>query len=319
MTMNQKINYSIIIPHKNSPSLLQRCLDSIPDQEDIQVIVVDDNSNEALVDFSRFPGVERRNIELYFTKEGKGAGYARNVGLQYAKGKWLLFADADDFFTENAFDYLFQQVSSAQDIIYFKVASCYSDSLEPAERNRLTNQIVDNFLGNKTENTEYNLRYKFEPWGKMIKMDLIREENIKFDEIISGNDVMFSVLSGHYAKSVTAVRDTIYCVTINKGSISYTQNIENITSRYVVALRYNDFLKKKNKKQYRQSIMPFLYISITRFGLGVFFRFLCLAFRYRCSLFIKASSWLPSYFRWRKDRKKDKNYIVIKDDTALSD
>ena len=38
------INYSIIIPHKNIPDLLQRCLDSIPRREDVQIID-DDNSN----------------------------------------------------------------------------------------------------------------------------------------------------------------------------------------------------------------------------------------------------------------------------------
>ena len=37
--------FSIIIPHKNIPSLLQRCLDSIPKRDDVQIIVVDDNSN----------------------------------------------------------------------------------------------------------------------------------------------------------------------------------------------------------------------------------------------------------------------------------
>jgi glycosyltransferase involved in cell wall biosynthesis len=39
-------NYSFIIPHKNCPDLLQRCVDSIPDRDDVQVIVVDDNSDE---------------------------------------------------------------------------------------------------------------------------------------------------------------------------------------------------------------------------------------------------------------------------------
>ena len=41
------INYSIIIPHKNIPELLVRCLNSIPEREDIQVIVVDDCSDDA--------------------------------------------------------------------------------------------------------------------------------------------------------------------------------------------------------------------------------------------------------------------------------
>ena len=89
-------NYSIIIPHKNIPDLLKRCLDSIPRRNDVQIIVVDDNSDPEKVDFSNFPGVGEKCVEVYFTKEGKGAGFARNVGLKYAIGKWVLFADADD-------------------------------------------------------------------------------------------------------------------------------------------------------------------------------------------------------------------------------
>ncbi|WP_430438555.1 glycosyltransferase [Phocaeicola vulgatus] len=42
--MLTNINYSIIIPHKNSAGLLQRCLDSIPQRDDIQIIIIDDNS-----------------------------------------------------------------------------------------------------------------------------------------------------------------------------------------------------------------------------------------------------------------------------------
>ena len=90
------INYSVIIPHHNIPALLQRCLDSIPERDDIQIIVVDDNSDSNKVDFKKFPGIGRRNVEIYYTKEGKGAGFARNVGLKYAKGRYLIFADADD-------------------------------------------------------------------------------------------------------------------------------------------------------------------------------------------------------------------------------
>ena len=40
--MNNTINFSIIIPTKNIPDLLQRCLESIPQRSDIEIIVVDD-------------------------------------------------------------------------------------------------------------------------------------------------------------------------------------------------------------------------------------------------------------------------------------
>ena len=114
------INYSIIIPHKNIPDLLQRCLDSIPRRDDIQIIIVDDNSNPQKVDFENFPGLGDPCVEVYFTKEGKGAGYARNVGLKYAKGKWLFFADSDDTYTSSFSKFLTDSKDLVADVVYFK-------------------------------------------------------------------------------------------------------------------------------------------------------------------------------------------------------
>lgn len=53
--MEIEINYSFIIPHRNVPHLLQRCIDSIPKRDDIQIIIVDDNSDPKIVNFECFP------------------------------------------------------------------------------------------------------------------------------------------------------------------------------------------------------------------------------------------------------------------------
>ena len=91
-------DYSIIIPHKNTPELLNRLLNTIPEDDCIQVVVVDDNSNPSLKPLSF-----RKNVEVILldANQSKGAGKARNVGIERAVGKWLLFADSDDFFVEN--------------------------------------------------------------------------------------------------------------------------------------------------------------------------------------------------------------------------
>ena len=111
------INYSIIIPHKNIPQLLQRCLDSIPIRDDVQVIVVDDNSDTDKANFDNFPKQKGKNYEYYLTKEGKGAGYARNVGLEHAKGKWVMFSDADDYFLPSFDNILNENQTSNADIL----------------------------------------------------------------------------------------------------------------------------------------------------------------------------------------------------------
>ena len=55
---------------------------------------------------------------IIFTKEGKGAGYARNTGIKYVKGKWLLFSDADDYFSENVNRLFDDYENSVMDVIY---------------------------------------------------------------------------------------------------------------------------------------------------------------------------------------------------------
>ena len=113
------INYSIIIPHKNTPELLQYCLDSIPVRDDVQVIVVDDNSDVNIVDFEHFPQWEGKDYEVYPTKEGKGAGYARNIGLEHARGKWILFVDADDFLLSSMGEVFDAEKDTDADIVFF--------------------------------------------------------------------------------------------------------------------------------------------------------------------------------------------------------
>lgn len=92
------INYSFIIPHKNTPKLLKRCVDSIPTRDDIEVIVVDDNSDDNLK-----PTLTRSDLVIILLdkNDAKRAGHARNIGMDIAKGRWLLFADSDDYYSEN--------------------------------------------------------------------------------------------------------------------------------------------------------------------------------------------------------------------------
>lgn len=91
-------NFTIIVPHYNTPQLLERCIASIPGREDVQIIVVDDCSFDTSELCETFEKLKlRHNFELYRTPQGGSAGRARNIGLDHAKGKWLIFADADDF------------------------------------------------------------------------------------------------------------------------------------------------------------------------------------------------------------------------------
>lgn len=212
-------NYTIIIPHRNTPDLLVRCLVSIPVREDVQVVVVDDNSPDADTYLERYPELSRPCLEFIRTTEGKGAGYARNVGLDHAKGKWLVFADADDFFITEFKDILDEYVDYPEDILYFKKESVFStDISRKSTRDEWLNQLIDGCL--QTGDERY-LRYTHcVPYCKFFKREFIEKNQIKFDEIRFSNDVIFSITAGCKASKIRCIDRTLYYCTEREGSLT---------------------------------------------------------------------------------------------------
>ena len=212
-------SFSIIIPHYDIPDLLMRCLKSIPVSEDIQVIVVDDNSLDADTYLERYPELSRPYLEFIRTTKGGGAGYARNIGLDHANGKWLIFADADDFFVKNVFSIVREYESLDVDVVYFKTKSVFSDNPEePSTRGVYQNSLIDGYLYNGEEN---KLRVEYwSPWGKMIRREFVINHNFRFDEVRYSNDHFFSANVGLNAKNIKADDRVVYVVTRRYGSLT---------------------------------------------------------------------------------------------------
>lgn len=243
--MNTNINFSIIIPHNNIPDLLKRCLSSIPYRDDLEIIIVDDNSDKHIVDFNNFPGTERTNTIIIFSKENnRGAGYARNLGLQKANGKWILFADADDLFNPCLNQALEEYKSSNNDVIYFPVNSLNSETFEPSNIGDHINKWIENY--NRTGDERF-LRYVWgEPWCKLIKKDLITDNDIKFDETSVQNDTIFSFYIGLKATKIATSNYHIYNYMQRNNSITTTPSLEKILTRINVLGRRELLYRKNN-------------------------------------------------------------------------
>lgn len=205
------INYSIIIPHYNSLDTLPRLLNSIPERKDIEIIIVD-NSPRAILKEQIIS--TNHNFQLLYSDKTKGAGHARNIGLNYAIGKWLIFADADDYFVENFNKLLDQYVNYTEDIIYFKPRSV-SYFINGTESNR-----VINYQNDFAKGADY-LRYSYNtPWGKFIRRKHVMQFNYRFSEVGWSNDVYFMVRVGITANKVLAVDTFLYIVDERPGSLT---------------------------------------------------------------------------------------------------
>ena len=216
--MVKTMNFTVIIPHKNIPLLLERLIKSIPMRDDLEIIVVDDHSDADVV--GQLKSIERDNLKMILNQECHGAGYARNCALPLAKGKWVLFADSDDFFNPEFNDFLNEYVNSDADIIYFNANSVDTDTYELSNRVDHLHEFIEEYHKDKNKG-ELIMRYLFtEPWCKMVKREIIESHHIKFEETSIRNDVRYSYLVGHYAAKIIVDDRQLYCVTTRQNSVS---------------------------------------------------------------------------------------------------
>lgn len=269
---------SIIIPHKNSVKLLERLIISIQKEMSAQIIIVDDYSSnenrEALKNLK-----QKYQFELY-NNEGKTAGGARNTGLKYAKGEWLIFADADDYFEPTLAKLFNKYKESNADIIFFPVTSRYSDTGQPAYRGNHVNLMHKKYK--ETGKDDY-LRYcHLAPWGKMIKRKLVEQHSIRYEECIAGNDNWFSVNTGLKADKVIVADKPIYCITVSSGSLTTTLDKEKFEAKLQSSLRTNKFLRSHNKASYQISILYFI-AGAYQFGLKYFIHVIIICFKMKAN------------------------------------
>ena len=269
------MSLTIIIPHFNTSDLLQILLASIPQDKGIQTIVIDDQS-----ELSHLKAIEnlksKYNFELYYNDLIKSSGACRNIGIKKAKGKWLLFADSDDYFVDGFYNKVSRYFDSKIDIVFFSPTSKYLDTSKIADTHFSFQKIIKDYLQVKNRKNEFFLRYNFiSSWSKLIKKEFLDTHKIKFYESLMGDDVMLSTKIGYFMKSFDTSDDVIYCKTVRHGSITKILNEHQFDIRLHTRISRIKFLKAHLLQKEINTIMkPFIYnkaaelllLSLRRFG-----------------------------------------------------
>jgi glycosyltransferase involved in cell wall biosynthesis len=121
------IDFSVIIPVYNVEKYLHRCIESVLLQENnlFEVILVDDGSTDscpAICD----EYMEKDSRVHVIHKRNEGLGYARNSGVEIARGKYIFFLDSDDWIPERTLESLKRLTDKYRvDIISFKYIQTY--------------------------------------------------------------------------------------------------------------------------------------------------------------------------------------------------
>lgn len=227
----KKIKYSFITPHHNNPDLLLRLINSIPYRNDIEIIVVDDNSTQK--PYNLPPHCLLIEIDA---KHSKGAGRARNIGMDSAVGEWILFPDCDDFYTTDILNVLDAYTNERQlEMVFFDVFYNY-DTVRKKELSSLSyHNDIKQYLKNP-DNTTLLKKIKHEvqtPWNFAINSEFLKRTHVRYEEVPIGNDFYFHHKTAMMANKVKIIPNRLYYWCYTPGSITNKKRTNDERLQYV--------------------------------------------------------------------------------------
>lgn len=209
--MKEDIKYSVIIPVYNAQRTLERCLNSLVEQnrDDVEIIAINDgskdNSAEILAEFA----LKYENI-VAVNQDNSGVSKTRNHGLDIAKGTYVTFVDSDDYVSKNYFEVLDSMDDSDLGVFDSQDIGSDADSAELFARLEQMDTME--------EKLELLLasRKIMPPWNKCYKNAIIQKYGLRFvEEFKIGEDFDFCMSYALQCDSICAKNSILYYVDVS--------------------------------------------------------------------------------------------------------
>ena len=233
---------SIIVPVYNVEKYLNKCVDSILGQtfEEFELILVNDGSTDGSPSICRdYAGKDER--VRYLTQENMGPGRARNVGIEAAAGKYILFVDSDDYIAVDMVEILYRNITASDaDMATCGLYNVYQNRCIPQYEG--TEQFVCGtaeafgllLIGEKIPGSSCN---------KLIKAEILKD--IGYPEGIVYEDVGFHTELMQTVRSVHVDTTPLYYYVHRENSIT-TRKFDSDAMMFIYA--YEDTLRVVEQK-----------------------------------------------------------------------
>lgn len=250
------MKYSFIIPIYNSEKYLERCIESVLNQNLssslFEIILINDGSVDSSKKICNFYVNQYQNIR-YFEQDNCGVSKSRNVGIRKCKGEYIVFVDSDDTLIKDSFQKIHLYLEN-QNIDLLK---CSVKCIE----NKQYDYRFDLPLFKKNSGLEALLKFiKSEkifatPWAYIIKRSLIEDFNLYFIEDKFHEDYGLMPLLIFNSSTVSSIDIPFYnyikrknsLVTDNSFTIEYQRAIDFIY--HTRQLKFYFFSKIKSVEQ----------------------------------------------------------------------
>ena len=231
---------SIVIPVYNAEKYIEECLNSLLNQSytDFEIICVNDGSSDnSYKILKEYEGRDNRIMAM--TQKKQNAGVARNVGKRRARGKYLLFLDADDFFCENMLERVVNKAEeNSTEILVFN--SYIYDNMKNIVISNSSRYLNCGIFGEgiKPSTEISDVIYTFGNqvvWNKLMLKEYIDKNDFQFQSVPRGNDMLFVSAALSCAESIGVLNERLMYHRTNRAE-SLVGGIDETPLAYMEAL-----------------------------------------------------------------------------------
>lgn len=251
---------TIIIPFQNSKKTIKKCINSICKQDTIlnyQVILINDFSTDGSAKIVKDIIKDKKNFKLLNSKKKTiGPGYARNLGIRIAKGKYIYFLDSDDQISKNCFSELSKLCLKKKypDLI----CNSFLVKDEIGNLNKKRRYDLNLLIKNRKEiiTNFFNLSIIPQVISNLIKKKLIKENKIYFKDGYF-EDIFFILRVFYFSKKIVGLKKNLYLKTNRKNSIVNTISLEHVKDS--LKAYYQSYKFIKSIKMFNSKIIDNLF------------------------------------------------------------
>lgn len=191
------MKFSIVIPVYNCEKTIEYCVEKLLEQtfSDFEIVLMDDGSKDKSFEICNKLSQKDSRVKA-FHQENQGSGKARNNAIKEAKGEYIVFCDADDYYDEKTLEIFNNSIEKQIADLYI---TTYNEFKYVADEERVCNSknIEEGLLEGEAIYGKYTYLHKggfiTAPWAKAYKRSIIIENNISFPDLRRCQDVVFNL------------------------------------------------------------------------------------------------------------------------------
>lgn len=302
--MMNDISFSIITPIYNREDCILRCLDSVTNQNllNVEHLIVDDGSTDGTLELIKEYSKSHSHVTIFSFKNNKGVNAARNFAIKQCKNSYVLFLDSDDSMCENALETISEKINSYPGYMHYLFAqndrlnyyisnpllNCESTEIEFSDwiKERIlgdflhvmSREMVQQFLFNEKlriyEDLNFMQMYRYSKKQRFINLTVVNRERDRSDSVTkdttlkSSNAIEFQC---EYLKQMIDIFEFDY----KKNNVVKLNSLINRCLIFSLALSnysYYEYLSKKFNKS------SFANKAIYKMNLGFLLKYLIITY-----------------------------------------